>query len=236
MTDAESANTPSPGEPSEPLDDIDDAGSESRDDIDDAASEPVDGGDAPPRQRHGRVLSAYGVVSAALGVVSVAAVVVCVILWSGHRSDADERGYQTRAKKAAAEWAQVLTNMNKDNLEASLRRLHEDTAGGLNAGFDAAVQPYRDLVQRLGSQSASRVESVAIAAVQHDLGDPAGTSSPAPAAAPAAVGTRTDTVQVVATSVIGDPGGKPQTVNWNLLVDVSDVHGTLLISGLKALR
>ena len=48
--------------------------------------------------------------------------------------------------------------------------------------------------------------------------------------------TRTDTVLVVATSVSENVGGKPQTVRWNLRLDVSDVEGKLLISRLEPLR
>jgi hypothetical protein len=37
---------------------------------------------------------------------------------------------------------------------------------------------------------------------------------------------RTDTVLVVATSVSQNAGGQPQTVRWNLRLDVSDVDGS----------
>lgn len=192
---------------------------------------------APEKPARTRVFSAYGVVSAVLGVVSVAAIVVGVLLWSGHRSAVEERQYEVRAKKAAVQWTLVLINMTKDNLDGSLARLHDDTAGGLNADFDATLAPYRELVQRLATHTGGRIESVALQSVSHDLGDPGAASPPPePAPGPAPVGTRTDTVQVLATSLAGNGGAKPQAVNWNLLVDVSDVDGRLLISRLQALR
>ena len=49
-------------------------------------------------------------------------------------------------------------------------------------------------------------------------------------------GTAEDTVLVVATSVSQNAGGQPQTVRWNLRLDVSDVDGQLLISRLESLR
>ena len=47
---------------------------------------------------------------------------------------------------------------------------------------------------------------------------------------------RTDTVMVVATSISDNVGGNPQTVRWNLRLDVSGVDGKLLISRLEQLR
>ncbi len=48
---------------------------------------------------------------------------------------------------------------------------------------------------------------------------------------------RTDTVRVVATSVSENAGTEePQTVRWTLRLDVSDVDGELLISGLEPIR
>ena len=51
----------------------------------------------------GPVLSGFGIASAALGLLSVAAIVLAVIIWSGHRADADERRYQTEVLDTAAE-------------------------------------------------------------------------------------------------------------------------------------
>ena len=41
---------------------------------------------------------------------------------------------------------------------------------------------------------------------------------------------------LVATSVSENVGAKPQTVHWNLRLDVSDVDGKLMISGLESIR
>jgi hypothetical protein len=41
---------------------------------------------------------------------------------------------------------------------------------------------------------------------------------------------------VVATSISDNIDGKPQTVRWNLRLDVSDVDGKLLISRLEQVR
>ena len=49
--------------------------------------------------------------------------------------------------------------------------------------------------------------------------------------------TRTDTVIVVATSMTENVGDTPpQTVRWNLRLDVSEVDGRMLISGLETIR
>ncbi|HKV21952.1 MAG TPA: hypothetical protein VJR50_23220, partial [Mycobacterium sp.] len=73
----------------------------------------------------GRVFTGLGIASAVLGLVSVAAVVLAVIIWSGHRADADERVYQTRVLNAAADWTTVLINMNSGDIDASLQKLHD---------------------------------------------------------------------------------------------------------------
>lgn len=140
------------------------------------------GGDdaAAPEPSHERVFSAYGVASAVLGVLSVAAIVLAAIIWSVHRRDLDERAYQSRVLQTAAEWTGVLINMNSDNIDTSLQKLHEDTIGELNVDFDAAMQPYRQVVQRLRSRSSGRIEAVAIESVHRDLGSSAA-ASPAPA-------------------------------------------------------
>ena len=100
----------------------------------------------------GGVFSGYGIASAVLGVIAVAALVVAALIWTAHRSEVDERAYQSRVLQAAADWTGVLINMNKDTVEASMQKLHEGTVGQLNADFDSAVEPYRQLVQTLQSQ------------------------------------------------------------------------------------
>jgi hypothetical protein len=48
---------------------------------------------------------------------------------------------------------------------------------------------------------------------------------------------RTDTVMVIATSVSETAGNeKPQTVRWNLRLDVADIDGKPMISRLESVR
>ena len=91
----------------------------------------------------------------------VARVALAVLIWSGHRSQADERSYQTQVLQAAVDWAGVLINMNKDNVDVSMQKLHDGTVGQLNADFDSAVEPYRQLVQTLQSRTTGQIDSVA---------------------------------------------------------------------------
>ncbi|WP_343710678.1 hypothetical protein [Mycobacterium sp.] len=183
----------------------------------------------------GPMFTTYGVASAVLGAISVAAIALGLTIWSVHRGDVDERAYQSRVLRTAAEWTGVLINMNAGNVDASVQRLHDHTAGELNADFDAAMQPYRKVVQQLKASSTGRVEAVAIETVHHDP-EPAPGDLRRPAALPPGLARRTDTVMVVATSVAENAGGEPQTVHWNLRLDVSDVDGTLLISRLSSIR
>ena len=137
-----------------------------------------------------------------LGALSVAAVALLVVIWLSHRSDVTERRYQSRVMQTAVDWTGVLINMDADNVDANLRQLHDGTVGELNADFDSAVQPYRQVVQQLKSRSTGRIEAVALESVQHDLDAEPGAPRPAPAPeAPLPAGTRTDAVMVIATSV-----------------------------------
>src|ERR1700753_3650365 len=106
-----------------------------------------------PDESDGRVFSPYGVASAVLGVLCVAAVALGVVIWNSHRSDVQERSYQSRALQAAADWTGLLINMNTDNIKDSLQRLHDGTVGQLNADFDSSIQPYQQVVERLQSRS-----------------------------------------------------------------------------------
>jgi hypothetical protein len=192
--------------------------------------------DSGPETAGGAIFSNYGIASAFLGVLSVAAVVLGVLIWSAHRDEAAERTYLTRVMATAADWAGVLINMNSTNIDASLQKLHDGTVGELNTDFDAAVQPYRQVVQKLQSQSAGRIEAVAIETVHHDLDTRPGASRPVVTTKLPPFATRTDSVMLVATSVSENAGAKPQTVHWNLRLDVSDVDGKLMISGLESIR
>jgi hypothetical protein len=191
--------------------------------------------EATPEESDGPTISAYGIASAVLGALSVAAIALGAVIWTAHRNDVNERGYQSRAMQAAVDWTGVLINMNTDNVAASLQRLHDGTVGELNADFDSAIQPYQQVVQRLQSRSRGEVEAVALEAVHHNLDAQPGQ----PAAAeqlPASIARRTDTIMVVATSVSENAGGQPQTVHWNLRLGISDVDGKLMISRIESVR
>jgi hypothetical protein len=192
------------------------------------APEP-DGGDGP-------MFSPYGIASAVLGVLCVAAVVLIGIIWSDHRDESAERSYLSRVMQTAADWSGVLINMNSTNVDASLQRLHDGTVGELNTDFDATVQPYRQVVEKLQSQSSGRIEAVAIETLHHDLDTQPGVARPVVTTKLPPFATRTDSVMLVATSVSENVGGKPQTVHWNLRLDVSNVDGKLMISHLESIR
>jgi hypothetical protein len=184
----------------------------------------------------GRVFSTYGIASTVLGVLAVAAVVLGYVIWSSHRDEVGERVYLTRVMQTAADWTGVLINMNSGNIDASLQKLHDGTVGELNTDFDAAVEPYRQVVQKLQSQSAGRIEAVAIETVHRDLDTQPGSSRPVVTTKLPPFATRTDSVMLVATSVSENVGAKPQVVHWNLQLDVSNVDGKLMISGLGSIR
>ncbi len=182
------------------------------------------------------IFSQYGIASAFLGLLSVAAVVLGGLVWSAHRDEAAERTYLTRIMQTAADWTGVLINMNSGNIDASLQRLHDGTVGELNTDFDAAVQPYRQVVGKLQSKSTGRIEAVAIDTVHRDLDSQPGVSRPVVTTKLPPFASRTDSVMLVATSVSENAGAKPQTVHWSLRLDVSDVDGKLMISGLESIR
>jgi hypothetical protein len=192
---------------------------------------------ATPEPSDGPIISAYGVASAVLGALSVTAIALGVIIWAAHRSNVDERRYDSRVLQAAVDWTGVLINMNTDNVKPSLQRLRDGTVGELNVDFDSAMRPYQQVVQRLQSRSSGQIEAAAMEAVRHELDTQPANRRAAPAEQlPASVATRTDTVMVIATSVSDNVGGKPQTVHWNLRLGVSDVDGKLLISRLESIR
>jgi hypothetical protein len=190
-----------------------------------------------PDHDHGPVFSGFGIGSAALGIVAVVAVVLAGLIWTQHRSDTDELHYRARAMQAAADWTGVLINMNKDSVGADLNKLHEGTVGQLNADFDSTVEPYRALVQKLQAKTTGQVDSVAVESIHHAPPGPDGAAPPQQQPELLDAASRTDTVMVVATSISQNAGAdKPQTVRWNLRLDVSDVDGKLLISRLEPIR
>lgn len=184
----------------------------------------------------GPMFSPYGIASTVLGVLSVAAVVFGLFLWSGHRDDTAERRYLSRVMQTAADWTGVLINMNSGNVDSSLQRLHDGTVGELNNDFDAAMQPYRQVVEKLQSKSAGRIDAVAVEAVRHDLDTQPGVARPVVTTKLPPFASRMDSVMLVATSVSENAGAKPQTVHWNLRLDVCNVDGKLMISGLESIR
>ncbi|OBA64378.1 hypothetical protein A5647_02500 [Mycobacterium sp. 1100029.7] len=189
-----------------------------------------------PDTSDGAMFSPYGIASAVLGVLCVAAVVLIGIIWSDHRDESAERVYLSRVMQTAADWTGVLINMNSTNVDPSLQRLHDGTVGELNTDFDATVQPYRQVVEKLQSQSSGRLEAVAIETVHRDLDTQPGIARPVVTTKLPAFASRTDSVMVVATSVSENVGGKPQTVHWNLRLDVSNIDGKLMISHLESIR
>jgi hypothetical protein len=219
------------GEQTEPA-----AREESADSDDDSAPDASEPEPSEPEPSGGEIFSNYGIASTFLAVLSVAAVVLGVIIWQAHRDDAAERTYLTRVMQTAADWTGVLINMNSGNIDASLQRLHDGTVGELNTDFDAAVQPYRQVVEKLQSQSTGRIDAVAIETVHHDLDTQPGVSRPVVTTKLPPFATRTDSVMLVATSVSQNAGAKPTTVHWNLRLDVSNVDGKLMISGLESIR
>jgi hypothetical protein len=185
----------------------------------------------------GPVFTGFGIGSAVLGVVAVVAMALAALIWTQHRSDLDEVRYRTRVMQAAADWTSVLINMNKDTVETSMNKLHEGTVGQLNADFNSAIEPYRQLVQTLQSHTTGQVDSVAVETIHHDQPDPNGAAPRKPQPELSEFASRTDTVMVVATSISENAaGGKPQTVRWQLRLDVSDVDGKPLISRLEPIR
>src|ERR1700741_5486228 len=100
-------------------------------------------GAGAPDEFDGAAISGYGVASAALGALSVAAIALFAVIWVVHRSDINDRVYQSRIMQAAVDWTSVLININTGNVTASLQRLHDGTVGELNAVFDSTMQPYQ---------------------------------------------------------------------------------------------
>ncbi len=188
----------------------------------------------PEQKPHaGGVFSGYGVASAVLGMVAVVAVVLAAVIWSGHRAETDELRYRTQVLQTAAEWTGVLINLNSDSVDADMATLHEGTVGQLNADFETSMAPFRKLVQTLQSRTTGQVDSVAIETIHHDdPGAPQSQESDLEGLA-----SRTDTVMVVATSLSENAGTEqPQTVRWNLRLDITDVDGELMVSRLESIR
>ena len=181
------------------------------------------------------MFTGFGIGSAVLGAVALIAVVLAALIWTGHRDDVQERAYQTTVLQAAADWTNVLINMNSGTVTPSMQKLHEGTVGQLNANFESAVEPFSQVVQKLQSQTVGQVESVAIESLHHATPGDAGVA-PLPQPELSTIASRTDTVIVVATSVSQNTGAQPLTVHWNLRLGISDVGGKPLVSSLETIR
>lgn len=205
-------------------------------------SEESEGNDTPdsgedtdePNDRR-PTFSGFGVGSAALGLLCVAAIVLTTLIWSAHREEQNDLAHKARVMQVAVEWADVLINMNKDNIDTSVQKLHDGTVGELNTELEKAVQPFTNLVKTLQAKTTGQINSVSIESLYRDLDRQPG-SPPPDDPVPGGLASRTDTVLIVATSVTENAGGKPQTVRWNLRIGVSDVDGQLLVSKLDYLR
>ena len=182
------------------------------------------------------MFSHYGIASAVLGVLSVAAVVLGVFIWNG----TPRRGERTRLPHSRDADRRRLDGCADQHEQRQHRRQPaagpRGTVGELNSDFDAAVQPYRQVVEKLQSQSAGRIEAVAIETVHHDLDAQAGVSRPVVTTKLPPFASRTDSVMLVATSVSENAGAKPQTVHWSLRLDVTNVDGKLIIFYLELIR
>jgi hypothetical protein len=196
---------------------------------------PDTGEDAQQADEHRPVLSGSGIASAALGLICVAAIVLTTLIWSAHRQEKDELAYKARVLEVATSWAGVLINMNKDNVDSSVQKLHDETVGELNTELDKTIQPYTNLVKTLQAKTTGQINSVSIESVYHDLDRQPG-SPPPHDPVPGGLASRTDTVLVIATSVSENAGEKPQTVRWNLRIGVSNVGGEPRVSHLDFLR
>jgi hypothetical protein len=196
---------------------------------------PDSGEDADEVDDRRAVFSAFGIASAMLGLVCVAALVFTTLIWSAHREKEDDLAYKAHVLQVAVSWAGVLINMNKDNIDSSVQKLHDGTVGDLNTELDKAIQPYTSLVKTLQAKTTGQINSASIESFYHDLDRQPG-GPPPHEPMPSGVASRTDTVLIIATSVSQNAGAKPQTVQWNLRIGVSDVDGNLLVSHLDFLR
>lgn len=165
----------------------------------------------PDEEPEARSITGYGIGSAVLGLLCVGAVVLMSLIWTQHRADQTELRDRAAAMQAAADWTRVLINMNAGNVEPSLQTLQEGTVGELNADFDAAVAPYRDVVQALNSSTTGDIFAVAVEEVHNNLdAEPGGGPPPEQPSLSPGMATRTDTVVVVATSVSENAGESPR--------------------------
>jgi hypothetical protein len=181
-----------------------------------------------------RVFSGFGIASAALGLLCVAALVLMSLVWSAHRDQTTELEYKTRVVQTAVNWAGVLINMNKDNIDTSVEKLHDDTVGQLNTDLDSRLAPLTEIVKNVQLKTTGRIDAVALESVYRDVSHQPGTPGPDPTLG--GLASRTDTVLVIATKVAETKGGPLPQSSLNLRIGVSEVGGRLLVSNLEILR
>lgn len=191
-------------------------------------------GEEPAEQIGPRLVSGFGVASAALGLVCVAAVVLTSLIWSSHREQQSELDYKTRVVQTAVNWAGVLINMNKDNIETSVQKLHDESVGQLNTDLDSRLAPLTAIVKNVQLKTTGRIDAVALESVYRDLNRQPGSPPPDPTLG--GLASRTDNVLIIATKVAETKGGPLPQTSLNLRVGVSDVGGQLLVSDLEILR
>ena len=87
--------------------------------------------------------------------------------------------------------------MNKDNIEASVQKLHDGTVGTLNTDLDQVIEPLTNLVKTLQSRTTGQVNAVAIESVHRDPNREPGSAPPDETVG--GLASRTDTVLIIAT-------------------------------------
>jgi hypothetical protein len=190
--------------------------------------------DEPVAEVGPRLVSGFGVASAALGLLCIAAVVLMSLIWLSHREQRTELEYKTRVVQTAVNWAGVLINMNKDNVDTSVQKLHDETVGQLNADLDTRLAPLTAIVKNVQLKTTGRIDAAALESVYRDLNRQPGTPSPDPTLG--GLASRTDTVLIIATKVAETKGGPLPQTSLNLRIGVSDVGGQLLVSDLEIVR
>ncbi|MDT5095365.1 MAG: hypothetical protein QOH60_4728 [Mycobacterium sp.] len=188
----------------------------------------------PVGQVRPRVLSGFGVGSAVLGLVCVAAIVLTSLIWSSHRDQKAEFDYKARVISTAVNWAGVLINMNKDNIETSVQKLHDETVGTLNSELDSVLAPLMTFVKKVQLKTTGRIDAVAFESVHQDVNRQPGT--PPPDTTLGGLASRTDTALIIATLVAETKGGPVPQSSLTLRIGISDVGGKLLVSDLEMLR
>jgi hypothetical protein len=188
----------------------------------------------PVGQARPRVFSGFAFGSAVLGLVCVVAIVLTSLIWSGHRAQQAELDYKARVVATAVDWAGVLINMNKDNIETSVQKLHDETVGQLNSNLESRLGPLTAIVKNVDLKTTGRIDAAALESVYRDLNRQPGTPGPDPTVG--GLASRTDTVLIIATKLAETKGGPLPQSSLNLRIAVSDVGGKLMISGLDVVR